>query len=296
MPSRLDQLKNPVKVWHRASNRIAKAHAKICVDDKFSQINIQFEDKPETLSILILDIEFIKTKDFNDSQTGSMIFILSVNRKDGTHTSFQFEDKETRDAWDNGLRSLHSGVAQSTKSDVKVPSSQFLPIKSIALQKPSPGQVVNIKVDIGKEDVKRSADLVVLENQTGKEQCTQIAVDFVEQQSILPTETTSLYRYIRSVVQRAQMEKEVIAIVEEVNNQSFEKIVAEKGNSDHAAIVEAAKARLTTIYNQIPLRIGQQGSGATIVTQVLKRNIEKMKLINEMAAKLAAEGGKGSGS
>lgn len=293
MPGRLDQLKVPVKVWHRSSNRIAKAQAKISLDDMFSQINIQFDDtKINPDSIYILDIEFIKVKDFNDSQTGSMIFILSINRKDGMHTSFQFEDKDTRDAWDNGVRSLHSGAAHSTKSEVKVPSSQFLPIKSIALQKPNPGQVVFIKVEIGKDEVKRTAELIVLESQTSSDASKQIAVDFVERNSILPTETTSLYRYVRSVVQRAQMEKEVIAIVDEVNSQSFERLVAEKGHADHAQIVESAKARLTTIYNQIPLRIGQHGSGATIVTQVLKRNIEKMKLINEMAAKLAAEQGK----
>lgn len=291
MPSKLDQLKNAAKVFHRSSTRISKAPATIFLDEKCVEIMIKFDGGSDQHKILIMDIDSLKNKDFNDSATKAPLYILSVNLKDGTHNSFQFETRHIRDEWDHGLRSLHSGAAQQAQGEVKVPQSQFLPIKSITLQKPSAGQLVSIKLQLGKEgeDVKRECDLVVLEGKTSSDDCKELAVQFVEDNSILPTEQKSLYRYIRSVVQRAQMEKEVVAIVEEVNSQSFERLAAEQGGSvDPQQIAVLAKARLTTIYNQIPLRIGQHGSGASIATQVLKRNVKKMEIINDLAAQLAA--------
>lgn len=293
MPSKLDQLKAPVKVFHRSSARIAKAPANLFLDDKIQKINIKFEGGMPQEAINIVDIDFLKIKDFNDTATKQPIFILSVNLKDGSHSSFQFESRQIRDEWDHGLRSLHAGAgAQGGNAEVKVPQSTYLPIKSIALQRPDPGQLVSIKLELGKEDgdVKRECSLVIVEGKTDSDACKELAVQFVEDNSILPTEQKSLYRYIRSVVQRAQMEKEVALIVEEVNSQSFERLAAEQGSGDPQQIVALAKARLTTIYNQIPLRVGQHGSGASIATQVLKRNVEKMKIINDLAAQLAAAG------
>merc|ERR1712025_1055091 len=97
---------------------------------------------------------------------------------------------------------------------------------------------------------------------------------FVETNLVLPTEKTSLYRYIRSVVQRAQMEKQVEKIVEEINAQSFEKLKSERSGDSPTDddILAQTKEELKKIAENIPKNIGQHGSGATIVTQILKRN------------------------
>lgn len=290
MPSKLDNLKEPVKIWHRSSARIAKASANICLDDKCTKIEIKFETNMPQEEIKIVDVDFLKNKDFNDSMSGQPICILSVNTKDGAHNSFQFENRKVRDEWDHGLRSLHSGAAQQVQTEMKVPQNPFLPIFGLSLQKPSSGQLVSIKLQLGKDEVKRECSLVINEGQTSSDACKELAVEFVERESILPTEQKSLYRYIRSVVQRAQMEKEVALIVDEVNNQSYDVLAAQNRGQDPEQIVGLAKARLNTILSQIPTRVGQHGSGASIATQVLKRNVEKMKIINDLAAQLAAAG------
>eukprot|EP00971_Amphidinium_carterae_P071215 1408434-Amphidinium_carterae.1 len=45
---------------------------------------------------------------------------------------------------------------------------------------------------------------------------------------------------------------------------------------------ENARKQLTELADSLEERLGKRGPGATIVTLILKRNVEKMKLINEV--------------
>jgi len=292
MPTRLDLLKKPISICHRSSDRITRITATIFLDDKTNSIDIQFEKAASGESdykIAVPDVQLVKTKEFMESEH-KKLFMLSIHHGSGglRHTSFQFDTLENRNAWDHGLRSLMSGAVQSAKgTEVKVPGAKYVPIKAIALQNPRPGQLVSIGVDLGGKQV----DLVVSEKLASSDDCKRLATEFVEQNVILPTETTSLYRYIRSVVQRAQMESEVVKLVHEINAQNFDEVSKSRSGQltaeDSQQILNSTRERLATLASEIPDRVGQHGSGATIVSQVLKRNIDKMKLINEMAAKLA---------
>lgn len=299
MPTRLDKLKSEETVFHRSSERISRKKAAIFFDDKSQSIVVRFKDEPAHThtpdeKIAIAEIQTVKAKDFSEHDV--IINVLSIYHGPGEarhHTSFQFEkDKqEARNTWDQGLRSLLTGAVQSAKgTEVKVPGSKYKPIKAITLQKPLQGQVVRISVDLGDGDG-HQVDLVIPENKTSSDECKRIATEFVENNVVLPTETTSLYRYIRSVVQRAQMETEVVKIVNEINAQNFDEVskarTSQLSDAESKQLLDKTNERLDNLKNEIPTRVGQHGSGATIVTQVLKRNIDKMRLINEMAAKLA---------
>lgn len=295
MAGKLEKLKEVSRVYHRSKDRISKKDASIQLDDTdpndpFIKVDIgeahKAEDRSKESDIKIADVEGVKVKDFNDG--GHEIHIVSVNHRDGKHTSFQFEKRDDRDHWFQGLQQLQSGVVANARTQVKVPAGQYMSIKAIALQKPGPGQLVFIKIDLA-EGKQKQVDLVVPTDKTSRDACKHITDEFVEANLVLPTEKTSLYRYIRSVVQRAQMEKEVEVIVEEINSQSFEKLKSERSGESPSddQLLEQTKGKLTEIANSIPQRIGQHGSGATIVTQILKRNVDKMKLINDMVARLA---------
>lgn len=301
MPTRLDVLKNPQQVWHRSSTRYEKLEATIVLDDRQGNcIQVQFP-KSETASyqILIDTIQSVKVKDFQDASgpERSFIYTLSVNYapagKDISHSSFQFSKQDVRNAWDHGLRSLLSGAVQSAKgSEVKVPSAKYKEIKQITLQKPKGGELVRIHVDLGDAQ----ADLVITREKASSDNCKTEATSFIDKNNILPTETTSLYRYMRSVVQRAQMEEEVSKIVKQINDQSLEEVQKRNPGRPLNEMLNETKVQLENIARDVPQNVGQHGSGAAIVTQVLKRNVEKMKLINEMFCRLQeSEGGAANG-
>merc|ERR1712187_597001 len=99
----------------------------------------------------------------------------------------------------------------------------------------------------------------------------------MEAHRILPSEGTSLYRLVRSVVQRVQVEKETREIVEEISQQHLDALVKQQGPGtavNRKRLVEEADARLTKLANDIPHRIGEQGTGAQIVSKILLRNVE----------------------
>merc|ERR1712157_943 len=64
--------------------------------------------------------------------------------------------------------------------------------------------------------------LDVKEHQTSSEDCKRVVQEFVHKYGVLKAETTSLYRYVRSVVQRALMERETEAIVNEISAQHLD--------------------------------------------------------------------------
>eukprot|EP00747_Dinoflagellata_sp_TGD_P168431 gnl/TRDRNA2_/TRDRNA2_194785_c0_seq1.p1 gnl/TRDRNA2_/TRDRNA2_194785_c0~~gnl/TRDRNA2_/TRDRNA2_194785_c0_seq1.p1 ORF type:complete len:293 (-),score=63.06 gnl/TRDRNA2_/TRDRNA2_194785_c0_seq1:120-998(-) len=291
MPSAVEHLIIPVKAGIRTNINIGRREAKIQLkddpEDRVVQMTIKDsgDDKPEEFRVD--DIEQIKVKDFIVPNTNTQSYLLSVNLRTEPvkHISIQFDRKDLRDSWDHGLRSIQptQGAKTVALAQVKVPGSRYLPIKGVQLLKPEAGQLVAVKLKLGDE---KEETLVIPEDKATSDNCKQIVNDFIEDNVILPTENTSLYRYVRSVVQRASMEKEVSAIVEEINNLRFERYAKTKPGEPTENLLTQSKAQLSTLASDLPSRIGQHGSGATVVTQILKRNIEKMKLINEMAAKL----------
>lgn len=129
--------------------------------------------------------------------------------------------------------------------------------------------------------------LEVPEALASAEDCKQLSREFIERSNILPAEWQSLYRYVRSVARRAQLEREAALIVEDINAEHFDRLGAESsgdgGAQERAAL---ADARLAALSEAIPHRLGEQGTGTAIVTTILRRNVAKMRLVNELAAKL----------
>lgn len=307
MKSRLDGLRESTQISYRSQTRIASQNASLVVDDKGVKVEVNF-NSGETLIFNISDIESVKPKDYPQAGGGGHVFLLTLcyteeaqkTHGQGAHSALEFPDRDVRDLWDHGLRSLITSASSGgeKQQEVSVPTQQLLPIKGISLRSgDKSGELMTVTVELGKRNASFAVSIPEpnYDREAYKKELWQKIVTFIADSSIVATETMSVYRYVRCVVQRALMEKEVTAIIEDINNQNLDTLMKKRGDRqpgvlDDDQLHQAAERHLDSLGAELPDRIGSQGSGAVVVTQVLMRNIAKMKLVNNVSLKLAKEG------
>jgi len=294
-----DQLKKKMPVGHRATDRIVKEDAYVWQEDE-RELKIEFknnEGNPDTISVR--DIEHVKQTDYPEDN--SFRWVLGINHKDkeGKVTMLQFNKREDRDIWVSGLRSLvdalKSNVPGAAHSSMhpnpEVPTVTQQAVTEVALGEPPSGHVARIYLTLAS---KERCHLDIPER-ASPPQIKTLVQDFVEQHSIMPSESTSLYRLLRTVMQRIQVSRETHQIVEEIGSHRLD-LLLPKGETNDGSSIERAKneqvraeKRLDELAAEIQTRIGDQGTAAPIVSMILKRNIDKMKAINDMIVKARAK-------
>lgn len=281
-----DLLAARVYVGYRSDESIARTEAQIYYDSRAQTVQVEANQEQSMHTIKLADIVSVKARDYIEGNT--FYWTLTILQTEApVQTCIQFYKREARDLWDAGLQALLASEGKGGfGSNVSVPSSKYIAISEVILEEPKPGFLVSVKVDLGKEVHPR---LEVPDGRATAGDCKQITHDFIEANMILPTEGTALYRFVRAAVQRAQVERETAKIVEEINALHISELLKHREERpglpppQHHAIAEQAKARLKALSVEIPKRIGDQGTGAIILSQILRRNIEKMIVINEVA-------------
>lgn len=287
-----EQLKKKMPVGHRSTERIVKEEAYVWqVDEMVLMIEFKSsEGNPE--KILVKDIEYVKQTDYPEDN--SFRWVLGINHKDkeGKVTMLQFNKREDRDIWVSGLRSLVDGMRSSApgqapvvQTSAELPTVVLQAVADIALEPPLNGSMARVCLTLGKI----GGEKVYLDIPEGKnvpQQLKSLVQDFVEQHSIMSSESTSLYRLLRTVMQRITVSRETQKIITEISSQRLD-LLMPKGQSteDPVKIQEKAEERLNFLKAEIPRRIGDQGTAAPIVSMILQRNIDKMLIINEMIVK-----------
>lgn len=287
-----EQLKKKMPVGHRSTERIVKEEAYVWqVDEMVLMIEFKSsEGNPER--ILVKDIEYVKQTDYPEDN--SFRWVLGINHKDkeGKVTMLQFNKREDRDIWVSGLRSLVDGMRSSApgqapvvQTSAELPTVVLQAVADIALEPPLNGSMARVCLTLGKI----GGEKVYLDIPEGKnvpQQLKSLVQDFVEQHSIMSSESTSLYRLLRTVMQRITVSRETQKIITEISSQRLD-LLMPKGQSteDPVKIQEKAEERLNFLKAEIPRRIGDQGTAAPIVSMILQRNIDKMLIINEMIVK-----------
>lgn len=244
--------------------------------------------------------------------------------------SVEFKKKETRDAWEYSLRAVWiefknqdaeipqgSSVTPSPRpkdpapgakpesaadklgTDRNAPELDHLgadktkagrvrTITQVNLQRPSPGVLAAMAMEL--DNSSHLATLEVMENKSSVEECKKIVGDFVVKYGIVPAESLSLYRYLRSVIQRATIEREVETVIQKISLLQYEQMLSNSATSQPNATPEdiwkESKDGLDRIQETLSIRIGTHGAGAIIVSKILRRSVEKMKLINDMSHKI----------
>jgi hypothetical protein len=218
-----------------------------------------------------------------------------------------FDGIDERDTWHDGLKSLLSSkhwpeAEPASKAKLRL-------IKKVVEVTPEENQVISCEITLaesalGKEEALMfSVPKAAYEKerkeirQRGKEGiearaqekkkyrsdlCKELVQDFVLQNFVIPAEGVSLYRYIRSLINRLSMEQETIAITKEIDNLRW-------NPAEHVQMVMLQKRhkldddekKLTDLRNSLRDRIGTHGPAASLVIRVLERSIDKTKSFNE---------------
>lgn len=281
-----ENLSDQVRVKFRATTSLQPQDAWIWYDETAKGIQVQFLKSAPSVELTILrlkDISSVKAKSF--IQGSEFIFVVAIVLKSAAGQTFlQFGKREDRDTWDSGLRYLVVAREQlDAGTEVEVPDGEYHPIRHIVLKAPKAGVVVAMSVDVKGEE----QELQVLADQTSSSECKNLVVDFVQKHRIMPSETTSLYRFVRSLVQRALMESQTAALIDEINAQHFERVLQVRGpTASSTALLNGARDKLDRLSRDIQERIGYQGTGALIVTEILHRNMDKLRLINDLCARI----------
>eukprot|EP00928_Gymnodinium_smaydae_P026046 TRINITY_DN20558_c0_g2_i1.p1 TRINITY_DN20558_c0_g2~~TRINITY_DN20558_c0_g2_i1.p1 ORF type:complete len:365 (+),score=65.43 TRINITY_DN20558_c0_g2_i1:81-1175(+) len=157
------------------------------------------------------------------------------------------------------------------------------PITNVTLLRPSNGMILSMKLELSGS---REEVLEIPRKASSSEDCKLIVKSFIERNLVSAREAASLYRYIRSVVQRINMELETDDILNLMHELHFD-TVAQLASEDSTGkdVERVAEQEFQSIEANLNERIGSNGSGGVFLMQILKRSIEKMRRTNEIAAK-----------
>jgi len=269
-----------------------------------------FLDFDTGFAIYTKDIQELTARDYDRGNDRKPAFVLCVIQKEEKETSlvepasmnppaqqesrvltFRFANVQDRDSWESGLRSLISSPMKLQRNSSTQPKNKpQLDITSLSLEKPGGGRLVKVKVQMCQE---KEAFLEVLDNQCSAEDVRSVTSHFVHQHNLIMHDAKSLYRYVMSLVSRARIHKDTLAIVKEINLLDLETMVNDEANGEqvaeaiqagvprHRALFDKAQDSLDNLIENFDTRMLQQGPGAAIVVKLIRRNIQKMKIVNE---------------
>eukprot|EP00438_Fugacium_kawagutii_P024666 Skav226598 [mRNA] locus=scaffold5607:41176:50933:+ [translate_table: standard] len=149
------------------------------------------------------------------------------------------------------------------------------------------GVLVNARFELARGEERSTSHCLQLRLQNLNHEI----VKWVQDNCVQPSETTSLYRLVKSLVHRTTLESKTADVMQRINDCNFDKMLKAQGASvddQGMAVLQLTKAHLREIENDLPGFIGQQGTAASMIVQILRRNLEKMKVVNDLAYKIYA--------
>lgn len=323
----LDSLRSQVPVIHRSSDDIQRREGEVKLvevldgmsrksqDDKSWSIKLAFKDEAHTSHASkpdnVIDVRSVislKSKDYQDHDGGGVfeIFhVLSIEHKherEVRHAFLQFNSLQDRNMWYQGLKAVHEwqkslGLDDTTAQVEDVPrdkKSKHATISNVTLEPPDPPAIVKLRFSLVSDDG-REIDrfLEIKPEDASSEQCKKLCTAFMQLHNVLPTEGSSLYRLVRSIVIRVLMEQESEKISQEIKAQRFENILDGRNLWEFSEMVDMHKAkersdaRLRELSESLKVRLGQHGAGSEILEQIFRKSIEKLIVMNELALKVA---------
>mmetsp|Transcript_44748 Transcript_44748/g.83589 ORF Transcript_44748/g.83589 Transcript_44748/m.83589 type:complete len:313 (+) Transcript_44748:31-969(+) len=302
MAKNAEQLVRAVKVRYRSSSNLVLRSGMLQWNEEMQTVEINFSKSSEELgpdmSIMKLSsVSGVKAMDYIEGTHVNCVLILRL-KPDVSDDSLipqspvpeeeevivQFARVEDRDNWDTGLRYLINALEVTVAQDqVEVPTKSFSRIRKVQLEEPRAGVLVAANFELASGEL---ATLEIPESMADGKDLNSFVVDWVQQRCVQPSETTSLYRLVKSLLHRATLESKTADIIQRINACHFDNLLKEKNTSDGLLVLEWSKAQLREVSHDIPNLIGQQGTAASMTIQILQRNVEKMKAINDMAYRI----------
>uniref|UniRef100_A0A7S4Q636 PH domain-containing protein n=1 Tax=Alexandrium monilatum TaxID=311494 RepID=A0A7S4Q636_9DINO len=281
-----------ISIVYRSSTQIAGVAAVLTFQRQTGEVKVaipSLTDSDETISISVADVESVKANDYLESSNYHWVLSIRLRPtgpKEGKLYSLQFHSKEDRDTWCSGLQSAVAAVSR-TRDGAEV-TKQPRTIFKVALKEPKLDMLASMKVHMERNEEVKVADIDVPEAKSSADDIRRRTKDFIAAHEVDSAEGTSLYRFLRTVVQRAMMEKETAAIVDKIQNRSLDRVLKEapEGTLSVEGARTQAEAQLQQLSEEIEQRLGERGTGVAILSMMLRQNIEKMRRINSLTAQV----------
>lgn len=266
------------------------------------------------VGIPIDEITLAKARDYGDEDKYS--YGIMVVRKTPTtdkeptcseQVLFLFGTLEERDTWQDGLHSMLSDIQHYSTAEPRKDMKLRL-IRDIEELLPERDDLVRFAVTVGdesdggtktpsrlifrvpkaayeKEQAERrrlSGDTKDKTQKYHSELCKELVEDFVLHNFVIPAESVSLYRYVRSILNRLSMEAETIAITNEMDKLRLNESATQRMHpSEMKRKVKEREEKLTKLRKSLSERIGSHGPGASLIIKVLERSIDKTTYYNQ---------------
>ncbi|OLP90753.1 Hydroxylamine reductase [Symbiodinium microadriaticum] len=317
MAKNAEQLALPVKVKCRSTGHLILRGGTLMYNEDMQMVEIEFSKTtqeaysykgpfkgeplalwlgPSTTIMKLSSISSVKAMDYIEGTRVNCVLIIRLRPEPSDdlmqvapdagkeeEVIVQFARVEDRDNWDTGLRYLINALEVTVAKDqVEVPTRSFSRIKKVRLEEPRAGILVRGRFELASGE---EPELEIPESMADGKDLNTFVVDWVQRNCVQPSETTSLYRLVKSLVHRATLESKTADIIQRINDTHFDKLLKEHPG-DPQATLEISKAYLREVGHDIPKLIGQQGTASAMVIQILQRNVEKMKVINDMAYRI----------
>jgi len=306
MANHAEQLGREVKIKYRTSTNLILRKGTLFYNEDMQTVEVESSgsDESNTKVIKLSCLSTVKAMDYIEGTRVNCVLILrhkldtaeeesllasDVPQPEEEEIIIQFTRVEDRDNWDTGLRYMMNALEVTVAKDqVEGPTKSFSRIKKVRLEEPRAGVLVHARFELASGE---EAILEIPEHKADSKNLNNEIVKWVQGNCVQPSETTSLYRLVKSLVHRTTLESKTADVIQRINDCNFDKMLKAQGASvedQGMAVLELTKAHLREIENDIPTFIGQQGTAATMITQILRRNVEKMKVINDLAYKIYA--------
>lgn len=277
-----DALKKSASIDYRSSTQIQGVQATAKFDAAANKLLLNLVNEESQVVIDLLSIENLKAKDYLEDD--NYCWVIAIQEKEGTQHSLQYRLKEDRDAWTGGLRSAIAAATANIKDAEEDQGPQYKRITEVELKEPEADVLATVAVSL--DGGSQALMIHLSEGRTSAQEIKHQTQDFIAANEVDPRESTSLYRFLRTVAQRAVLEKETIGIVGEIQRHCVAHMLEEaEGKQDVSDMKLKAEKALTKLQDDIHRRLGEQGTGTSILTMMLRNNIEKMIHINELTAR-----------
>lgn len=252
-------------------------------------------------SIKTKDLESVRARDYQDHRTFMWYLILQKVHPSKTQVALRFNKKAQRDTWEAGIKCLISNqkkhVSSKTETvQVAAKSKQLQWITEvIVLHTTTPEELVRLRLRQGDADDSEALTLAAGGSLVASiDDCHSLAMEFCRMNSCHDEDATSLGRLIWSVAQRNRMEQKTVDLINKIRDfhvtDMIQKETANKfsprafksapysiGRTAH----QSAKVALLELKGEMVPQLGRQGPEAIMLAQVLKRNTDKARLIND---------------
>eukprot|EP00930_Biecheleria_cincta_P004408 TRINITY_DN105322_c0_g1_i1.p1 TRINITY_DN105322_c0_g1~~TRINITY_DN105322_c0_g1_i1.p1 ORF type:complete len:340 (-),score=70.98 TRINITY_DN105322_c0_g1_i1:338-1270(-) len=288
------------RIKYRASDQLKSRSAKLRYNNEKHCLEIEFvfgkddeaqQDLEVMVAIMLKDVQSVHREDYIEKARLSYVVALHMHptvETDGQSGFYKplvqhvlvFMMPQDRDPWFAGLSQIQEMLPGKPKDTLTV-VGLLSRIKKVRLEEPRAGIVVAMRLNLANQEELLEVSQQQVDDRTLKKDIAQ----WVKVHNVEPNELTSLYRLVKSLVHRWTMEVKTAHVVQKINDLHFDNFIGAHGG-DSAEVLERVNRELAQLDYDMPQQIGQHGVGSFMIIQTLRRNTQKMQLINKQACQI----------